>query len=84
MKIKITTEVEIGLEDAAKWFSELDDDAQARFFVAVGRHAAKWGDGWAEAQWFSVGSHIKNCECSSLEARQFVLELHNGFENGKH
>lgn len=78
------TQFELSIETAAQWFCELDDDHQAKFFVEVAKIMETWGPGKLEWQAHSIGSHLKNCECSTDEARQIVRELHGGLEYGVH
>jgi len=83
-EVKITTSIELDIETAARWFAELDDDNQARFFVAVAKHSMAWPQYGRDVQWFRVGSHLKNCECATEEARQIVRDMHDGLVNGTH
>lgn len=87
-EIEVVTRVKLDIELVARWFANLDDDSQARFFVAVAaaakswpvdaRHAGQWH------QWYQVGSHLRNCECSSEDAREMVRHIHDGLETGSH
>lgn len=80
--ITITTEVELTPEAAAVWFANLDDEGQAGFLIAVAREAAKWDAHGVKQhyQWFLVGRHLRDCECSTREARQLVQSLNEGME----
>jgi hypothetical protein len=88
MKVMVKTEAEIdiSIEIAAQWFANITDDDQARFFVAVCEEAKKWKKGGLgpNHQWFQIGSHLKNCECSSEAARDMIREMYNGLQNGEH
>lgn len=67
-------------EALAERFCELDDDAQAQFFVHVARIAEAWfaqGFGTAPQQAFNIGKHLATCECSTHEARAFVRNIHD-------
>jgi hypothetical protein len=79
-----TVEVEVTVERLAEWFSALDDDAQARFFVEVARVGEKWGPGKMEYQFWLVGSHLRNCACSTEDARELVRTINAGMEQGSH
>lgn len=83
MNVTITTTIVLDLETAAKWFCALSDDEQCRFFVAVAKEAEPFGGGYS-SQWYFVGSHLRNCECSNDEARELVRGMHEGLERGSH
>lgn len=83
IKTETATTINLDLETAAKWFCGLSDDEQCRFFVAVAREAESFGGGYS-SQWFFVGSHLRNCECSTDDAREIVREMHRGLETGRH
>ncbi len=87
VEIEVRTTVKLDIDLAARWFANLDDDAQARFFVAVCRAAREQWSSPALGlgmQWYQIGSHLKNCECSSDDARDMIREMHNGLETGSH
>lgn len=84
--ITTTVEVELTIEIAAQWFANLDDDSQARFFVAVAKEFEGW-DGLglgADYQLWRIGSHLRNCECSTDGARELIRGIAYGMENGTH
>lgn len=67
-------------EALAESFCELDDDAQALFFVHVARIAATWekrGFGSATHQAHLIGEHLKTCSCATEDARAFVRNIHD-------
>ena len=82
-EVKITTIISLDVKTAAKWFAEIDDDTQAKFFVEVAKHASTWPHS-AREQWYRIGSHLRNCECSTEEAQEIVREMHDGLLNGTH
>lgn len=89
VEIEITTKVRLSIELAAQWFAGLTDDEQAQFFVEVCKEAEKWPRGKGvnfgpSHQWWLIGSHLRNCECSSDAAREMVRSMHDGLENGNH
>lgn len=87
MKVSITTtqEIELNIEDVAKWFANLDDDSQAKFFVEVDRAADSWPKSYLKAeQWYRIGSHLRNCECSTDGARVLIRNIYEGLEHGTH
>jgi hypothetical protein len=69
--IKVTTEIELDTATAAKWFAALDDDEMCKFLVAVAEEAKSYPSN-PENQWYYLGGHLKNCECSTDEAREMV------------
>lgn len=69
--IKVTTEIELDIETAAKWFASLDDDAMCRFLVAVANEAKSYPSN-PDNQWYYLGGHLRNCECSTEAAREMV------------
>ncbi|HXF89538.1 MAG TPA: hypothetical protein VNK48_14375 [Xanthobacteraceae bacterium] len=86
VEIEIKTKVRLSIELAAQWFASLDDDAQARFFVAVCEAAERWprdkGVNFGPAhQWWLVGRHLKDCECSSEAARDMVRQMYDGLQD---
>lgn len=67
-------------EGLAEEFCELNDDAQARFFVHIARIAASWGcnaHGLDSAYWqaTAIGRHLRTCSCSTEEARAFISNI---------
>lgn len=87
MKVEVTTKVQIDLtlELAAQFFAGLDDDQQCKFFVEVARIAKEWKGGFgADHQWFAVGSHLRNCSCSTEEARVMIETIAHGLQVGTH
>ncbi len=90
VEIEVKTKIKLSVELAAQWFAALDDDSQAKFFVAVCAEARKWERApgvlsfGPSYQWYLIGSHLRNCECSSDDARDMVREMFNGLETGTH
>lgn len=75
--ITVTTEIELTVETAAKWFVGLSDEQQADFFVEAAKASLAWGPLWA-GQYYSAGRHLRDCECSTNEARELVKTLAEG------
>lgn len=69
--IKVTTQIELDIATAAKWFASLDDDEMCKFLVAVAEEAKSF-DGNPDNQWYFLGGHLRNCACSTPEAREMV------------
>lgn len=82
-KVKLTTEIELDVETAAKWFASLDDDQMCRFLVAVANEAEKWARP-PDMQWHYLGGHLRNCECSTDAAREMVKSWAYWTEHSEH
>ena len=77
---KLEVDVTLTPDHIAALFCDMDDDAQARFFVECARLATatfKTGNYW---QWAEVGKHLRDCECSTLEARDMVNAIAEGMK----
>lgn len=74
-----TLEIELTVEDVAAWFAGVDDETQAQFFIEVAKHAASW-KAHGGYQWYSVGRHLRTCECSTEAARELIRTIHSGVE----
>lgn len=83
---KVTTETEIDLDIgiAAEWFAALSDEQQADFFVAVAKASRKWPcqGSWTTQYWL-VGRHLRDCACSTDDARDLVREIASGLQPEK-
>jgi hypothetical protein len=79
-RIKIETEIELGIDVAAKWFAGLDDDEQSKFFVAVCR-AIAIPSSQMESQWMAIGNHLATCECSTEDAREMIRSIVYGMDH---
>lgn len=82
-KVKITTEIELDIPTAAKWFASLDDDAMCRFLVAVAEEAKSFS-GQADNQWYYLGGHLRSCECSTDAAREMVRKWAYWIDHAEH
>lgn len=85
MKLKTTQVIEVDItpELLGQLFADMDDDAQCRFFVAAAEVASKWRGDWT-SQFYAVGGHLRNCSCSSEEARDLVRTIAYGLEHNEH
>ncbi len=81
--VKVTTEIELDIDTAAKWFCELDDDQMCKFLVEVARLAQNF-QGSPDNQWYYLGGHLKNCECSTPEAREMIKRWAHYAEVSEH
>jgi hypothetical protein len=69
--------VEVDLDMLARLFAELDDDAQAQFFVKVAAildatPPTKWTSDVARWQAEHIGRHLAECSCSTVSGRLFI------------
>lgn len=83
IKTTVTTVIELGIDQAAEWFCGLDDDQMAKFFVAVAEGAKRWPRD-ADNQWYSVGGHLRNCQCSTESAREMIRSIAHYMETSEH
>ena len=81
--ITVTTEIDLDLETAAKWFAGLDDDLMCKFLVAVAAEAEKYPSS-PDNQWYSLGGHLRNCGCSTDAARKMVKAWAYWTEHSNH
>lgn len=72
------------VQHLAAIFCDWDDDTQAKFFVCVGDIMRQWGAGKLDHQAYYIGGHLRNCKCSTEDAREFVRSLAYGLENSEH
>ncbi len=68
--------------ELAAAFCEMDDDAQAQFFIECARIAEGWPAS-ASMQWYRVGEHLRTCACSTPEARHMVQEIAEATEEAE-
>jgi hypothetical protein len=83
--VKLEVNVELSPAQLAKAFCDMDDEAQAQFFIECARLAEGWrasasdptilGPDW---QWYTVGRHLRTCACSTEEARDMVRGIAEG------
>lgn len=75
------TVIAIDMKTAAEWFANLSDERQADFFVEVAKAAQQWDcQGRWSSQFWLVGRHLRDCSCSTDEARELVEELAKGLK----
>lgn len=82
VKVQMMSTVVISVEKLAEIFAHLDDDQQCKFFVEVARICQQWPD--PNGQWYYVGGHLRNCECSTPEAREMIRSIAYYMENSPH
>lgn len=81
--ITVTTEIELDVATAAKWFAGLDDDLMCKFLVAVAEEAKSWPND-PDNQWYYLGGHLRNCHCSTDAARKMIEAWAYWMEHSKH
>lgn len=73
----LDAQIQLTPEIIAAAFCEMDDEAQADFFIQCAKIAAAWtGTNGAWWQWDRVGRHLRDCECS--KARAMVAAIVEG------
>ena len=75
VKLTVTVDVPMTLEQLAGLFVELDDDSQAKFFVEVARLMSTWTPHDRNMQEFYIGRHLRDCSCSTEDARDFLRNI---------
>lgn len=78
MKVEMKSVVDIDLPLLAKLFANLTDDEQAQFFIEAAKHFEAFGPGKAEYQAWLIGRHLRNCDCSTNEARDLISNIAGG------
>jgi hypothetical protein len=81
--ISVTTEIELDIDTAAKWFANLDDDSMAKFLVAVEKESRDWPC-VVDNQWYYLGGHLRNCECVNEETREMIRRWNYWMDNSDH
>ena len=69
----------IDLDSLANTFCELDDEGQAEFFIRVAAIASKW-ESRQHQQWWAVGRHLRDCDCSNDTARDMLFTIAQGLK----
>lgn len=82
-RISITTEIDLDIETAAKWFAQLDDDQMCNFLVRVAAESKAYPSD-PDDQWFYLGGHLANCECSTEDAREMLRRWVYWMEHSTH
>lgn len=81
--IRVTTDIELDIDVAAKWFAGLDDDQMCKFLVAVAAEAKNYPCN-PDNQWYYLGGHLRNCECSTEGARQMLRSWVHYMDTSEH
>jgi hypothetical protein len=77
MKLNVTVDVPLTLDQLAGLFIELDDDSQTQFFVKVAALMQSWTPHERNMQAFHIGRHLRDCKCSTADARELVAEIYD-------
>ena len=72
--MKLTLDRKLTPAEIADAFCELDDERQAQVFIEIAALAQTWGTS-PSMQWFYIGKHLRDCACSTWEARDMVKEI---------
>ena len=75
-RARIIIEVDVDVSHLAEQFAALTDDAQAQFICMA---AAKLGSAM-NMQAFYVGNHLRTCQCSTPQGREFITEIAKAME----
>ena len=74
--MKLAVDVTLTPVHLAEAFCELDDEAQAQFFIEAARIMSAWPDVAARVmQAHAIGRHLRDCACSTYEARALVQDI---------
>jgi hypothetical protein len=83
IQIVSKTEIDVELDTLALAFANMSDDDQCRFFVKVAEIAKQWPAEGVD-QWYYIGSHLRNCKCSTTEARLMIDEIYEAMHSSTH
>lgn len=73
--MKLTVDIKLTPRELAQAFCDMDDEAQAQFFIDAADIASGWKGALADWQWHTVGKHLLRCECSTDLAREMVTSI---------
>jgi len=76
--MKISVDLKLAPIQLAEIFCEMSDEEQAQFFIETSRLVKEWNDIARHLQWLEVGKHLRECECSTDEARELVKDIYQG------
>lgn len=82
MKVEMTSTVDVTVEVLADVFCALDDDQMCKFFVEVHRRASEVPT--FDNQWYYLGGHLRNCECSNEGTREMLRNIVQHMETSNH
>jgi hypothetical protein len=76
--MKLVVDVRLSPAELAEAFCDLDDEKQAQFFIEAARIIQTWSVVSRVTQAHAIGRHLRDCECSTYEARALVTEIADG------
>jgi hypothetical protein len=82
MQVEMKSTVDITVDLLAQVFCSLDDDQMCQFFVKVHEEASKVPT--FDNQWFYLGGHLRNCECSNEGTREMLRSIVHYMETSDH
>ena len=82
MEIELKSKVNLTVELLAEVFCALDDDQMCKFFVEVHRIAEQ--NPHFDNQWYYLGGHLRNCECSNEGTREMLRNIVEHMETSDH
>lgn len=80
--ITTTVEVELTVPVGAAWFAGLSDEEMVQFFVEVAAECRRTYPSDPNNQWWHVGHHLAECECSSQGARDMLGNIVDYMRDG--
>lgn len=83
MKLELKSTVDVTVEILAQCFAALNDDEMCKFFVEVARIANEWPANPGN-QWYYLGGHLRNCECSNEQTRDMLRQIVHQMEHSEH
>jgi hypothetical protein len=76
-------EIDLDVKTAAKWFANLSDDDMAQFLIEVAEESKKYPSD-PDNQWYYLGGHLRNCSCSTDDARDMVKSWAYWIDHSEH
>lgn len=73
MKIEMMSTVDVDVPTLARIFVHLDDDQMCKFFVEVHKLSSEFPA--FDNQWYYLGGHLRNCECSNEGTREMLRNI---------
>lgn len=77
--MKAEVEIAVTPRMLAEAFCDMNDEEQAQVFIEIAAIAtATWPGGIYGMQLYLVGRHLRDCSCSTIEARDIIGEIASG------
>jgi hypothetical protein len=77
--VKLQVELRLTPAQLAEIFCDWGDEDMAQFFIECAKIASMW-DAGGFLQWRLTGGHLRDCACSTDDARELVREIAAGME----